>query len=80
MNPLLIVDVIIPEHGIIRHVSLGMSFMAAIHRRELYRVANKEHREIIEDKILDTLLSVELDRPAPYISNRIARSLLAADS
>lgn len=60
MDSLWVIDMIIPKHGIIRNVGPRVSLVAAVHGGELNGVANEEDGEVIEDKVLDAILGVEL--------------------
>jgi hypothetical protein len=80
MDTLRVILVEVPEHGIIWHIGLRMSLVASIHRRKLNGVPDKEDRKIIEDKILNTLLRVELGCPTSDITNCVGRSFFSTDS
>lgn len=75
MYPLGIVDVEIPEHGVVGNIGLRMPLVAPVHRGKLDGIANKEHGQIVEDKVLDPLLGVELGRPSPDVADGVAASL-----
>lgn len=79
MNTLRVVQMKVPEHGIIRNIRLGMSLVTAVHGRKLDRISDEEHGQIIKDKVLDTLFSVEFGRPAANITDSIAGSFLTTD-
>lgn len=48
--------------------------------RKLYRILNKEHRNIIPHQIPVPFLCIELDRETPYIPNGIRAPLAPLDS
>lgn len=79
VNTLRVVFVKVPEHGVIRNIGLRVSLVASIHGRKLDRVPDEEDRKVIEDEILDTLLSIKLCCPTSNISNCIAGSLFTTD-
>lgn len=79
MNTLRIVQMKVPEHRVIRNICLGMSLVTAVHGRKLDRISDEEHGQIVEDKVLNTLLGVEFGRPAANITYGIAGAFLAAD-
>lgn len=79
VNTLRVVLMEIPEHGIIWHIGLRMPLVAPVHGRKLDGVPNKEDWEIIEDKVLDTLLGIEFGCPASDITNCVAGSFFSAD-
>lgn len=80
MNSFGIVDVKVPEHGVVGAIGLRMPLMASVHRGKLDGIPNEEDRKIIEDKVLNTLFGIELGRPTSNIANCVAGSLLATDS
>jgi hypothetical protein len=71
MDTLRVVQMKVPKHSVIRNISLGMSFMTAIHGRKLDRISDEEHGQIVEDKVLDTLFGVEFGSPAANITDGI---------
>jgi hypothetical protein len=79
MNPLRVIDMIVPEHIILRHVHPRVPFVTAIHARELNRVSHEEHRQVIEDEVVIAIFSEELGRPSSDISHGVARAFLATD-
>ena len=80
MDTLLVVDMIIPKHVRIRDVGLGMPLVRAVHARKLDRIADKKNRQVIEDKILVSLLGEQFHCPTTDISDGVARALLSCDS
>ena len=70
-----VVDVEVPEHGMVRYIGAGMTFVTPVHGGELDWVSDEEYGEVIEDKVLNTLLGVELGCPAANISNCVTRTL-----
>lgn len=79
VDSLRVVLVEIPKHGIVGHIGLRVPLVAPIHGRELDRISDEEDGQVIEDKILDALLRVELGRPAPDIADRVAGALFATN-
>lgn len=79
MDALWVVDVKIPKHSVVGHICLWVSFMGAIHGGKLDRVPNKEYWKIVENKVLNTFLSIKLGRPATDITNCIAGTFLSTD-
>lgn len=77
MHSLRIIDVIIPEHGVIRYIRLRVSLVAAVHGRKLDWIPDEKDRQVIEHKVLYTFLGVELDGPASDITDCVARSFLS---
>lgn len=74
-----IINMVIPKHGIVWHIGLRMSLVAAVHRRKLDWIADEEYWKVVEYKILDTFFGIEFDRPSPYVTYSIAGAFLAAD-
>jgi hypothetical protein len=68
----LIVGMKIPEHIPIWNISSWMAFMAPIHAWELYRIADEEDWQIIEDKLLVTFLGEQSHSPSANIAHGIA--------
>lgn len=56
MDSLLIVDVIVPEHVCVWNVCLRMSLVRAVDTGELDRIADKEDRQTVENKVLVAFL------------------------
>lgn len=79
MNPLRVVQMEVPEHGVIGDVGPWVALVAPVHGRELDGVADKEDGQIIEDEVLDAILGVELGRPATNVADCVTGALLAAD-
>ena len=46
--------------------------MTSIHTWKLDRIADKEDWQIVEDKVLVTILGIEFHSPSTYITNGIA--------
>lgn len=80
VDPLWVVLVKIPKHGIIWDVGSGVSLMAAVHRRKFDGISDEEHRKIVEDEVLNTLLRVKLGCPSSHIANSIARTFFPTNS
>jgi hypothetical protein len=80
MDSFRVIEMKIPKHSVIWYISLRMSLMTSIHGWKLDRIADEEHRQVVEDKILDAFFSVELSRPPSDITNRIARAFLPTNS
>ena len=80
VNPLGVVHVKVPKHGVVWHIGLRMSLVTAVHGRKLDRVTDEEDRKVVEDKVLDTILGIKLCRPASNVANRVARPLFATYS
>lgn len=79
MDALGVVLVKVPKHGVIRTIGLRVPLVAAVHGRELDRVPDEEDGKVIKDKVLDTLLGIELCCPAAHIANGVAGPFFAAD-
>jgi hypothetical protein len=79
MDTLRVVLVKVPKHGVVRHIGLRVPLVAAVHGRKLDRIPDEEDGEIIEDKVLDALLGVELCCPAADIADGVTGPLFAAD-
>lgn len=71
MNAFRIVDVIVPEHGVVWDIRPWVLFMASVHAWKLDRVSQEENWQVIEDEIVVALFCVELDRPSSYIADGI---------
>ena len=69
---LLVVDMKVPEHVLIRDVCLRMAFMTPIHAWELDRISNKEDRQIVKDKFLVPIFCEKARCPPSNVSYRIA--------
>ena len=72
MYSLWIVDMEVPKHIWIRNIGLRMAFMTSIHAGKLDGIPNKEDWQIVEDKVLVTILGIDLHSPSTYITNGIA--------
>lgn len=79
MNALRVVNMVVPEHVVLRHIHSRVAFVAAIHARELDRISNEEDRQIIEDKVMIAIFGEEFGRPSFNVSDGIAGALLASD-
>lgn len=60
MDAFRVINVIVPEHGIIRDISSWMPFVTPVHRRELYGLADEEYWQVVKYEILDALFSIQL--------------------
>lgn len=80
VNPLRVVYVEVPEHGVVWYIGLRVSLVAPVHGGELDRIPNEEYGKIVEDEVLDALFGIELCCPASNIADRVAGPLFAADS
>jgi hypothetical protein len=80
MNAFRVVDMVVPEHIVLRYVHSRVSLMTAVHARELDRVSDEEDRQVIEDEVVVTIFGEELGRPSSDISHGVARALLPSDS
>lgn len=78
MDAFRVIDMKVPEHGVIWNVRPRVSLMTPVHRWELDGVPDEEDREVIEHEILDSFIGVELGRPTSHISNRITGALFPA--
>lgn len=79
MDSFWVVFVKVPKHGIIWHVCLRVSFMTPVHGWKLDGIPNKEDGQVIENKVLDTLLCVKLCCPTSNISNGVTGPFFAAN-
>lgn len=76
VNPFRIVDVVIPEHIVVRYEGPRMPFVASIHAGKLDRISNEEDRQIVEDEVLIAIFREELHRPSAHISHSVAGTFL----
>lgn len=74
-----VVNVKVPKHAVVRHVGLRVPLVGSVHGGELDGVPNEKDRQVVKDKILNTLFGVELGSPAADITHGIAGALHAAD-
>lgn len=77
VNPFRIIDVIIPEHIVVRHEGPRMPFVASVHAGKFDRIPNEKDRQVVENEILIAIFREELQRPSAYISHSIAGTFLA---
>lgn len=75
VNALRVVDVVIPEHVVLRHVHLRMPFVAAVHAWELDRVPDEENWQVVEDEIVIAIFREKLDRETSDVSYGVAGAL-----
>lgn len=76
MNSLLVVDMVVPKHVRVRHVSDRMSLVRPVHTRKLYGIPDEEDRQTVEHKILVSLLREKLHRPSSNVTHGISRTPL----
>ena len=79
MHAFLIVCVEVPEHVRIRYVRLRVSFVTPVHTWKLDGIADKEDCKIVENEVLISFFSEELDGKSSYVPDRIAASFLTGD-
>lgn len=79
MDAFRVVEMKVPKHGVIWYIGLGMPLVASIHGWKFDRIADEEHRQVVEHEVLDAFFSVELGRPPSDITNRIAGAFLTTN-
>jgi len=52
MNALRVVNMVVPEHVVLRHIHSRVSLVTAVHARELDRIPDEKDRQVIEDKVM----------------------------
>jgi hypothetical protein len=80
MQTFRVVQVKVPEHGIVWNIGLGVSLVAPIHGGEFDRISDKENWQVIADEILDSFFRVKLGSPAPHVSDSIAGTFFTTHS
>ena len=70
---------VVPEHGGILQVGLGIALLGMDEYGEFRWVTEEEDRRVVEDPIPISLFGVELYRKASRIPSRVRRSLLTSD-
>lgn len=61
MDSLWVIDMVIPKHVVVRNESPWMPFVTSIHAGEFDGIANKEHRQIVEDEVLVAVFGEEFE-------------------
>lgn len=79
MSRLLMGRQIVPEHGGIFEIRLGVSLLCVDENGEFGGVAKEEDRGVVEDPVPIAFIGVEFERKASWIPGRIRRPLFAAD-
>ena len=79
VNSLMVSREVVPEHGGILQVGLGVTLLGVDEDRELGRVAKEENRSVVEHPVPVTLIGVELDGEATGIASAVRRTFLATD-
>lgn len=79
MDGLVVGGEIIPEHGGILQVGLGVTLLSVDEDGELGRVAKEEDGGVVEDPVPVALLGVELDGEATGITGTVGGTLLTTD-
>lgn len=79
MNTLLVLTQVIPKHGRILKIRLGVPLLRMNKHGELARIADEEDGRVVEDPVMVALVGVELDGEATGIAGGIWGTLLAAD-
>lgn len=70
---------VVPEHGGVLQVGLGVPLLGVDEDGELGGVAQKEDGGVVEDPVPVALLGVELDGEPPGVAGTVRGALLAAD-
>lgn len=68
---------VVPEHGGILQVGLGVPLLSVDKQRELGRVSDEEDWGVVEHPVPVALLGVELDGKATRITSAVGRALLS---
>ena len=71
---------VVPEHGGILEVGLGVTLLGVDKDWELGRIAQEENRGVVEYPVPVALLGVELDGETARVTSTIGGSLLTTDS
>ena len=79
VNGLVVSGEVVPEHGGILQVGLGVTLLGVDEDGELGRVTKKENGSVVEHPVPVTLISVELDGETTGITSAVGRTLLATD-
>lgn len=72
MNALGVVNMVAPEHVVLRHIHSGVAFVTAVHAREFDRISNEEDRKVIKDKVMVAIFSEKFGRPSFDVSEGIS--------
>ena len=72
MYSLLIVNVEVPKHILIWDICLRMTFMTSVHAGKFDGIPNEEDWQIVENKVLISILCEELHCPSTDITNSVA--------
>ncbi len=65
--------------GSLRIAAIGFHFHGMNQVRELDRILNEKHRDVVADKVPVAVLGIELDRKSADIARRIVRTCTARD-
>lgn len=79
MDGLLVGGKVVPEHGCVLEVGLGVALLGVDEHGEFARVAQEEDRSIVEDPVPVTLLSVELHSKSSRVARTVGRALFTSD-
>lgn len=79
VDGLLVGGKVVPEHGGILEVGLGVALLGVDEDGELGGVTEEEDGGVVEDPVPVTLFSVELDSEATRITRAVRRALLTTD-
>lgn len=80
MNALRTINMVVPEHAVLRHIHSRVSLVTAVHAREFDRVSDEEHRQVIEDKVVIAIFGEEFGGPSSDVSHSVAGTLFPTDS
>lgn len=79
VDSLLVGRKIVPEHGGVLEVGLGVPLLRMDEQREFRRISQEEDWSIVVNPVPVTLVSVELHGEASRIPSSVGRALFASD-
>ena len=80
MNALRVVNMVVPEHVVLRYIHSRVSLVTAVHARELDRISDEKDRQVIEDKVMIAIFGEEFGGPSSDVSHSVAGTLFPTDS
>jgi hypothetical protein len=80
VETLWVIFVEVPEHSIVGHIGLRVTFVPAIHGWKLDRVPDEENRKVVKNKVLNAFFGIKLCCPAPNVANGITGPLFPSNS
>lgn len=80
VNSFLVGGEVVPEHGCILEVGLGVALLGVDEHGEFAGIAQEKDRSVVEDPVPVALLSVEFKSKPSRIARTVGRTLFTSDS